>query len=109
MLRSDDNTVGLVLEVWREIREIDVARIVAIEGRLLGIEGIDVLKMRGRGVEPLAIEDQVPIVGELNPVTTAGHHALNVELVLRQALNALCFEHDNLAALRREKVIREIG
>src|ERR1039458_725883 len=63
--------------------------------------------MRDRGVKPLAVKDQVPIVGELNPVTTAGHHALNVELVLRQALNAFGFEHDNLAALRREKVIRD--
>src|ERR1035438_3859150 len=77
----------------------------AVERRLLGVEGIDVLEMRGRGVETLAVEDQVPVVGELNPVATAGHHAFNVELVLREVVNAFGLEHDDLAALGRMEVI----
>src|ERR1035437_10557336 len=79
----------------------------AVARRLLGIEGIDVLKMRCRGVETVSVEDQVPVVVELNPVATAGHHALNVELVLREVVDAFGLEHDDFAALRRLEVVRD--
>src|ERR1035437_694835 len=77
----------------------------AVARRLLGIEGIDVLKMRCRGVETVSVEDQVPVGAELNPVATAGHHAFDVELVLRQVVNAFGFKDDNFAALRRAEVV----
>ncbi len=48
----------------------------------------------------------MPVVTDLNAFAAEGDHALNVELILRQGLNAFGFEHDDLAALWRAEVVR---
>ena len=61
--------------------------------------------MRRGGVEPLAVDDQVPVVAELDALAAQGHQAFDVELVLRQAVDAFGFEHDDFAALGRAEVV----
>ena len=64
----------------------------AVPGLLFGVEGIDVLKVRRRGVETFSVDAQVSVIIELNAVAAHGHHALDVELVLRKVVDAFGFE-----------------
>ena len=47
------------------------------------------------------------IIADLNLVFPHGHHAFDVELVLRQALDAPGLEDNNFAALRRAEVVTQ--
>ena len=47
----------------------------------------------------------MPVIANLDLVATHGHHALDVELVLRQRLDSPGLEDDDLAPVRSSKVI----
>src|ERR1019366_6527648 len=79
----------------------------AIARSVFWVEGIDVLEMRRRGVQTLSVDDQVPVITELNAIPAHGHHALDVKLVLRKVVNSFGFEDDNLAPLGRTEVVRD--
>ena len=81
-LVATSTAVGLVLENTGQDRAIHVAGVVAVARRLLGIKGIDVLEMRHGGVEPLAVDDQVAVVADLDAFTAQGDQAFDVKLVL---------------------------
>src|SRR5437899_2892311 len=72
------------------------------------IEGIDVLEVRGRGVQTPADKIQVAIATDANVLSAEGDEALDVELppiVAQHPLDSSGLEHDDFAAFRPAEVI----
>src|ERR1043166_6256370 len=82
-----------------------MARIGALAGR--SFKGIDILKVRRRSLESLAINPQMPIVADPHPLVAQRHPALNIKLVLRQnAYDPFGLENNDLASFGLPKVAR---
>lgn len=61
----------------------------------------------GGSIEPFAVDDEMTIVANLNLFVTHGDHALNVELVIAQAVYAFGFEHNDFTAFGVAEIIGE--
>ena len=77
---------------------VHMAGELAVARRLLGVERINVFKVRRTGIQVFAVNDQMPVVADLDFIAGQRHEALDVKLILRQAVNALGFKYDDLAA-----------
>src|SRR5664279_2183325 len=73
----------------------------------VGIEAIDIFKVRRRGIQPPAVDEEMPVVADLHVLAGLHHHALDIKLILRESLDALGFKYDNFAALRLAKIVSE--
>lgn len=73
----------------------------------IGIEAIDIFKVRRRGIQPLAVDEEMPVVADLHAFAGLHHHALDVKLILRESLDAFGFKHDDFAALRLAEIVSE--
>src|SRR5262249_39590616 len=51
--------------------------------RLLRIERIHAIKVRGAGVQPLAVDSQMPVLADLDFLPTQTHEPLDVKLISR--------------------------
>ena len=65
----------------RCVTPIYVARIFAFHWRLVLAEIIDVLKMRRIGVQPVTVDDEVPVVTYLHVFVGQSHQPLDVKFV----------------------------
>src|ERR1019366_8359849 len=87
---------------------VQMAGELALARRLVGIEAIDIFEMRRAGVEPLAVDAQVPVIADLHMIAGEGDEPLDVKLILLHArmLNALGFKHGDFAELRFAEIER---
>src|SRR6266851_3714439 len=72
------------------------------------IEGIDVLEVRGRDIQTVAVDDQVAVVADTHVLCAKGDESLDVELPPIAALHPLDsarLEHDDFAAFRPAEII----
>src|SRR5262249_60853876 len=63
--------------------------------------------MRSRGVQPMPINDQMPIISNLNMFATHCYHAFDIELVLLKALDAFSGKNNNLTAFGGNEIIAQ--
>src|SRR6266704_5971135 len=63
--------------------------------------------MRGGSIQPLSIEHEVTVIADTYLVSAQNHQALDVELVLRQAVNSFGLENDDLAKGRFAEVVSD--
>src|SRR2546430_2120811 len=63
--------------------------------------------MRRGSVQTHVIDDQMPVVADLNPFTTQPDKPFNIKLILRQSVYAFGFENDDLAAVGRAEIVCE--
>src|SRR5207237_10109264 len=75
------DSIRLPLEVRQAT--IGVPGILAFSRRKLGIERINVFKMRSRSVEALAINPQMAVLTDLHAFPAQGHQSFDIKLVWR--------------------------
>ncbi len=75
----------------------------------VGIETIDIFKVRRRGVEANAIDAQMPVIANLHLFAGLDDHSLDVKLILRHLgmIDSLGLEHDDFAARRLAEIVSQ--
>src|ERR1035437_2839884 len=90
-----------------------MAGVFAFVRRLAGIEAIDIFKVRHGSIQPLAVDEKMPVVADLHAFAGLHHHPLDVKLILRhevvphriQIQDAFGLEHDDFAARRLAEIV----
>src|SRR6266496_1999705 len=77
----------------------------AVTRQFIGIERIDFLEMRRRSIETSAVDYQVAIPADLDPLTANGDQTFDIELILRQIIDPFGFENNDFTASRWREVI----
>src|SRR6185503_15164383 len=106
----------LIGEPWRQWASdclqrngiIQMSGKLTVSRRLVGIERINTLEVRRRGVQPPSVYDEVAVIANPNLFTPHGNHALDIELAALagvHALNVVCFKDNDLPAFRPAKII----
>src|SRR5713101_6038445 len=114
MMRAYDKLMLFIREQWRERRPaigggdlfVEMSGVLAFPGR--AIEGINVLEVRGRGIQTMTVDDQAAIVADAHALAAKGDEALDVKLPPIAALHPLdsaSLEHDDFAAFRPAEII----
>src|ERR1051326_3764946 len=96
----------------RSDRVVEVPGVMVFLRRLFGIKRVDVLKVRGRLLETLLVDNQVTVISDPNLFASHGDHPLYVKLVLRhgrqpgeRAADARGLEDEDFSAYRASKIV----